>query len=84
MENVLKNFSNIQTLDINWESWLQKELISYVDIKDKHNKFLVNELEKLLNEANSIDPAMSDIFMLAQMINCCENLNINNQFTSQK
>ena len=82
IENVLKKFSNIQRLDINWESWLQKELISYVDIKDKHNKFLVNELESLFNESNAIDPAMSDIFMLAQMINCCENLNIKNQFTS--
>ena len=76
LQRIQKEFIDISSLETNWESWLNKSLINYIDHGVNFNKAIIRRLTVLIRETNKKDPCETDMMMLAHIIDCCENLNL--------
>ena len=76
LQRIQKEFIDISSLETNWESWLNKSLINYIDHGVNFNKAIIRRLTVLIRETNKNDPCETDMMMLAHIIDCCENLNL--------
>ena len=74
IEKIQKDFSNIESFDVNWDMWLNNNLFQYIDQKDKYAKNICKNLLALANDPGSNEICDSDIIMFAHIVDCCDNL----------
>ena len=67
-----------QIPDINWVGWLEASFDEHGAIARRHpqSKAALDELKALVHQAISHDPALADVVMLAQVVDCASSLGL--------
>ena len=76
IQKIQKDFLQIESFDINWETWLENNLFQYINQKEKYPNTICKSLRKLVEDHNNDDLCLTDILMFAHIIDCCDSLSI--------
>ena len=76
LKKVQSNYQDINSFDINWKTWINDNLLMYVDQKNKYNKIICSRLVRLIEDTSATDISVTDMTMLAHIVDCCESVHL--------
>ena len=80
IENKFYQILGKSNIDINWIDWIDKyftkEILNNYRGNAKYRDIRIFKLKQLIQHYQDLEPAMTDVVMIGQLYNCCEQLGI--------